>query len=64
MRKIAFLLYLTFLIVGLLSSNTSAWIEEGDKAPSFQMYHYLDKEFDLDTLIGEKIIVLVAGSIT
>lgn len=64
MRNVAFLLYLTSLIVGMLSSNTSAWIEEGDKAPLFKMYHYTDKTFDLDTCIGKKIIVLVAGSIT
>ena len=64
MRKVAFLLYLTFFIAGMLPSDTSAWIEEGEEAPLFEMYHYMDKVFKLDTLIGKKYIVLVAGSYT
>lgn len=64
MRKIAVLFSLIIITIFMFSSHTFAWIEEGQEAPRFKMYHYMDKEFDLDTLIGNKIIVLVAGSIT
>lgn len=64
MKKMTFLFSFIIITIFMLSSNTFAWIEEGDKAPIFKMYQYKDLDFDLDTLIGEKIIVLVAGSYT
>lgn len=64
MKKIAFLFFTTIISIFVFSSSTFSWIEEGDAAPTFKMHQYKDKSFDLDTLIGKKIIVLVAGSIT
>lgn len=64
MKRVTFLLSFLIITISMLSSKTFAWIEEGEEAPTFKMYHYLDKEFDLDTILGGKIIVLVAGSYT
>lgn len=62
-KTILFVSFL-FLLFSALFFNANAWIEEGDEAPRFTMYHYMDKEFVLDTLIGKKYIVLIAGSYT
>lgn len=48
----------------MLSSAARAWINEGETALKFKMYQYKDQNFDIDTVIGKRILLLIAGSIT
>ena len=64
MKKVLLFLSFLFLCNGVLFASSQDWLKEGDKAPTFKMYEYKEKSFDLEEHLGKKIIVLVAGSIT